>query len=295
MKASPTALLEKVPAHLIAQALHHPPSAPKVLPLLKRHLMDIDTSIHQIAELIRWDPGISARVLQAANSVVFSRGERCNSVELAVNRIGFEHIYEMVANAVAEQVLVRPLLAYGIEADDFWRRSVACGLAAERLAEVCDEDRNVAYTLGLLGNVGMVAIDHWVQTHQPTLGLFGRGFPRECSESERMLLGCTQAEVGAHVLRGWEFPPEMSEPLRWQYAPLEGLAYRKLGSLLHAAKWLSAHVCAEPGVRVPLPEDRLLAPLKMKATALAGHAFVVSSRLEDVQRRLDGDAPLEAA
>jgi HD-like signal output (HDOD) protein len=295
MNALPPALHEKVPAGIIAQALRHPPSAPKVLPLLKRRLMDLNISIDQISELIRWDPGISARVLQAANSVIFSRGERCNSVAVAVNRIGFENIYEMVANAVAEQVLVRPLLAYGIEADDFWRRSVACGLAAERLAEVCEEDRNVAYTLGLLGSVGMVAIDQWVQTHQPTLGFFGRGFPRDCSDSERMLLGCTHAEVGAQVLRGWEFPPEMSEPLRWQYAPLEGQVYRKLGSLLHASKWLSAQVCAEPGVRVPLPEDRLLAPLKMKAATLVGHAPVIKARLEEVQKRLEGDSPREAA
>lgn len=294
MNANSPAPLAQVSAELIAQALRHTPSAPKVLPLLKRHLMNVNSPIHQIVDLIRLDPGIAARVLQAANSVLFSRGMRCHSVELAVNRIGFAHIYEIVANAVAEQVLVRPLTAYSVEADDFWRRSVACGLAAECLAEACGEDRNVAYTLGLLHGIGMVAIDQWAQVHAPTLGFFGRGFPRDHSDGERTLLGCTNAEVGAAVLRGWEFPPEMSEPLRWQYAPLDTLAHRRLNCLLYAAKWLSARVCAGPEQAVAAPDKRVLAPIGFMETTLARLAGSVRDRLATVQRSLEDD-PGEAA
>lgn len=287
--------IDFVPPEVIAQALRHPPSSPKVLPILKRFLRDVNVSVFQIGDLIRFDPGISARVLQIANSAAFSRGARCNSVELAVNRIGFDYIFEIVANAVAEQVLVRPLASYSLDADEFWRRSVVCGLAAECLADLQGSDRNVAYTLGLMHGVGMVAIDQWVQKCAPTFGFFGRGFPREHIDGERALLGCTNAEVGAAVLHGWEFPPEMAEPLRWQYKPLESAAYRELNCLLYNAKWLCARVCAENPEAISIPDERFLRPLKISSATLNKQIAVVRSRMDAVQRSLEDHEPREAA
>lgn len=284
-----------VPAEVIAQALRHPPSSPKVLPVLKRYLRDFNVSVYQIGELIRFDPGISARVLQIANSAAFSRGARCNSVESAVNRIGFDAIFEIVANAVAEQVLVRPLVSYSLDADEFWRRSVVCGLAAECLADLQGSDRNVAYTLGLMHGVGMVAIDQWVQKFSPTLGFFSRGFPRDHIDGERSLIGCTNAEVGAAVLHGWEFPPEMAEPLRWQYAPLDSAAYREMNCLLYSAKWICARLCAEKPDSVRPPDDRYLRPLKLSLVTLTKQITVVKHRMEEVQRSLEDHQPREAA
>lgn len=275
----------------IVRSLRAPPCAPKVIPLLKRHLTNPNVPIPQIVELIRLDPGVSARVLQAANSALFKRGERCHSVELAVNRIGFDHIFEIVANAVAEQVIVRPLEAYVLEADEFWRRSVACGIAAERLAEQRDEDVHVAYVLGLLHGVGMVAIDQWTQRHAPRTGFRDRGFPRGYTESEQALLGVTHAEVGAAVLRSWEFPLEMAEPLRWQYSPVDGGSYRRLNCLLYAARWVSARACAAPGETVAAPDPRLLAPIRLNAPALAQLWPTVRDQIEGLQRRLAEEAP----
>jgi HD-like signal output (HDOD) protein len=282
-------------AETIACSLRHTPSAPKVLPLLKHHLCNGNTPLQLIVDLVRLDPGIAARVLQTANSVVYGAGLRCNSVEYAVNRIGFNRIFEIVANAVAEQVLVQPLTAYAIEADDFWSRSVACGLAAENLARDIGEDINVAYTLGLLHGVGMVAINQWAERNAPTLGFFSRGFPRDAIDSERSLLGCTHAEVGATLLRQWEFPAEMSEPLRWQYAPLDTLAYRKLNCTLYAARWISARVCTDSALPVAAPDNRLLAPVGFTAAKLAQRVPDIRNRLDEVERSLNDFHPGEAA
>jgi HD-like signal output (HDOD) protein len=276
-----------VPPEIIARSLRHPPSAPRVLPLLKLHLENVNTSVHQIVDLIRLDPGIAARVLQVGNSALHSRGSRCYTVDMAVQRIGFTHIYEIVANAVAEQVLVRPLTAYALEADELWNLSITCGIAAELIAEMRGEDPNIAYTLGLLHGVGMVAIDQWLQRHQPTVGFFAKCYPREYSESERVLIGCTHAEVGAEVLRGWDFPGEMAEPLRWQYNPLDSLAHRRMSSLLYAAKWVRSRVCFDDHRKPQPPEARLLAPLNLTVFSLERLVATVRDRHESVQRELD--------
>jgi hypothetical protein len=151
----------------VVRELRHLPSAPKVLPRLKRLLADGNSSMPDIVALIRIDPGIAARVLQTANSAYYSKGTRCFTVDEAVNRVGYDQVYELVAYAVASQVLVRPLVAYGMEPDELWRSSVACGLAAEMLAGITGEERDVAYTVGLLHCVGMLAIDEWPCSASP--------------------------------------------------------------------------------------------------------------------------------
>ena len=281
-------------AAAIARTLRYPPSAARVLPLLKRLLQDLDVSTFRIAEAIRLDPGIAARVLHAANSIIYNRGDRCTSVAAAVNMIGYENIYEMVANAVAEQVLVMPLASYSLEAEEFWLRSVATAIAGEIIADKRELDRNVAYTLGLLSGIGMVAIDQWIRVTQANVALFKRDFPRDYCDSERVLLGCTNADVGALVLQSWEFPPEMSLPVRWQYTPWDSRGHRQLSAMLFCAKWIATQACRTDGQTAAAPDSRALAALKFTPQQLSAVVNEVRTRLHEVQRQLDFQ-PLEAA
>ena len=272
----------------IVRELRHLPSAPKVLPRLKQLLADTNSAMHEIVALIRLDPGIAARVLQVANSAYFSKGVRCFTVDEAVNRVGYEQVYELVSYAVASQVLVRPLNTYGIEADELWRMSVACALSAEVLAERTGQDRNVAYTIGLLHCVGMVAIDEWAMRGARPLVFKTTGFPREAVESERAALGFTQAETGCALLKHWGFPHSISEPVRWQYTPRASASQARMATLLFAAKWLRSAVCTPAGQARPTPPDGTqLSHLGLTASALQTMANEISMRLAHVSALLD--------
>lgn len=278
----------------IVREVKHLPSAPKVLPRLKQLLSDGNSAMHEIVSLVRLDPGIAARVLQFANSAYFSKGVRCYTVDEAVNRVGYDQIYELVSYAVASQVLVRPLDVYRIDADELWKMSVTCALGAEALAERTQQDRNVAYTIGLLHCVGMVAIDEWALRNARSLMLCTVGFPREAIESERAALGFTQADTGAALLAHWEFPETMSEPVRWQYTPRATAAHQRMASLLLAAKWIRSAVCAPKiSERPPLPEAAHLAPLGLNPLALNAIAGDVTRRLAAVSSLLETGGPQE--
>lgn len=272
----------------IVRDVRHLPSAPKVLPRLKQLLSDGNSAMHEIVALIRLDPGIAARVLQMGNSAYFSPGARCFTVDEAVNRVGYLQVYELVSFAVASQVLVRPLTTYGIEADDLWRMSVAGALAAEALAERTNQDRDVAYTIGLLHCVGMVAIDEWALNNARPLAFKNGGFPREAVESERAALGFTQAETGCALLKHWGFPHSISEPVRWQYAPRASASQARMATLLFAAKWLRSVVCTPAGGTLPVPPEAVqLSLLGLGAGALQAMAKDVAARLAEVSSLLD--------
>lgn len=276
----------------IVRALRHLPSAPKVLPRLKLLLRDGNSALDEIVSLVRLDPGLAARTLQIANSPYFFTGARCLTIDDAVGRVGYERVYQLVSHAVAAQALNRPLVVYGIEADELWARGVACALAADAIAERIGEDRAIAYTLGLLHGVGMIAIDEWALHGGHDLGLTVRSFPDEATADERDAFGCTQAEVGAVLLRQWEFPSEIVEPIQFQYSVKLATTHPRLAALLYVAKWMRDRVRAAESATSGLPTSQLRA-IELSRDAVADllpavthHFALVSCILDEVNEEL---------
>ncbi len=272
----------------IIREVTHLPSAPKVLPRLQQLLSDGNSAMHEIVTLIRLDPGIAVRVLQTANSAYFnSKGVRCVTVDEAVQRVGYDEVYELVAYAVASHVLARPLLAYDLESEALWRSSVACAIAAEHIANRTAQDHNVAYTVGLLHRVGMVAIDEWATRHAPGLKFQAGPLPKETSDAERAALGFSQAEVGAALLKHWNFPATMFEPLRWQFAPHASMAQGKMAILLLAAKWLRTAAGTPRTAHPVLPEATLLKPIGLSPENLREMLPEVEQQMAEVSSLLE--------
>ena len=169
-------------------------------------------------------------MLQISNSPFYSKGAHCQTVEESINRIGFRQVYNVVSNALLSESLVRPLKSSSLKAEEFWKLSVAGGLAAE--------DRNVAYTIGLLHGLGLVVIDSWLQETMPAVRLTYRTFENEFGHDEIAQLNFTQAEAAAALLEHWEFPAEMIMPIRLQYAAQIPVEQVRMVAVLRLAKWL---------------------------------------------------------
>ncbi len=232
------------------------PSSPAVLPQLMSLLNESSTALHEVVDLILLDTGIAARVLQVANSAYYGRGIRCEAVDEAVYRIGFLKTYEMVSFAVASRLLIRPLVTYGISAEELWRRSVAGAVAAELLARRCDQNANLAYTAGLFHGVGLVAIDTWARNRESAPRIYSAGYPAETTSCEISTFGFTNASVAAALLRSWKFTDALIEPIRWQFKPAEASArHRPMACVLSVARWLRDAVALAPGSAQPQSPD----------------------------------------
>lgn len=264
------------PDHIVRKVTHLP-SSPRVLPRLKRLLVNGNSELQEIVDLIRLDQGLAMRALQVANSPYFFTGARCLTIEQAVARVGYNEIYSFVAHAAAIQVFNRPVAVYRIGADEMWANSVCCAIAAQTLAERVGVDPAAAYTLGLLHGVGMVAIDEWALRTGNPLRLVMLQYPHEATRSERMHLGFTHADVGAALLDHWAFPAEVSDPVRFQYAPAAATNWGALASLLLAARWVrSAVLTPVPGLIPPFPTLAQIRMAGLKATALTESVEQVS-------------------
>ena len=234
------------PEQLVAQLGALPPTA-QVLARMQALLADPNSDLGDVSALLRLDAAMTTRVIRISNSSWFSRGEPCHTIEESVNRIGFREVFQVVSIAASSALVAQPLTAYGRGAISIWRESVACALAGELIAENLAEDTSAAFMNGLLHAIGRQAFNRYAVTAGKTLQ--DAGFPRDYSGAEFVLLGYTQADVGACMLKQWKFTAENIEPVRHQYDPLEAPEpHDRLAVILYAARLLSTAVCSGQAV-----------------------------------------------
>jgi putative nucleotidyltransferase with HDIG domain len=265
------------------------PATPALLPRLLKLLKSDSASLGEVIELIKVEPSITAHMLQMGGSPYYrGKGARCENVEEAVNRVGFNEVYKFVSYAATAQLLMRPLESYGLTTVDTWRHSVSCALAAEHLADHTGVDRSIAYTAGLFHGVGMVAIDSWRHRQKMSFQFESTGLPEETTGSEKRALGFTHATVGAALLKHWEFPESIVEPVAWQYEPHESRTEPLLTCLLHVAKWLrdAAHIPEELPLP-PNPDDWILETLGIASQSLETRLYQVREAFSEASKLLE--------
>jgi HD-like signal output (HDOD) protein len=271
----------------IAQQL---PASPQVLAQLNELLVDVNSGLDEIADLLRRDTALAARIIRISNSVAYGAAGGIASIEEAVNRVGFSEVYRLTGLAAATQMIDRNLTFYGLTATQLRNNTLVVAFAMDSLANASGVDARVGYTAGLMWLAGKLILDHYAksvaaaQAHYSQSGLGG------LLEWEMALFGCTNAEAGAIVMSSWHFPVAITEPLRQHYIikPATGV-HARTASLLNIA----CGIATELGYGLPGEEKYWeLSEAKLQAASLMDHhvrqsAIDASVGFEAIKASLD--------
>lgn len=242
----------------LVKRLQDLPPAPKVLLTLRRLVEDEGATLEKIADVIKLEPGLSARVVRMANSTHFGGQTAVASVMEAIQRVGLVGVQELVTFAVASQLVGQPLAAYQISAQNLWNRAIACALAAASLAEQSEVDRGDAYTAGLMHGLGLLVIDRHATQQKRKEVFASTGYPLDYADAERKWLGFSHAEAGGALLELWGFPAAVSTAVRFQIDPESATSHRQLTMLLAVARWARSLFCVADELLPEIPSENWL-------------------------------------
>ena len=172
---------------------------------IKRCADDPDVSLNDIANLIKAEPVLSARVIRMANSALLNPGGRAiTAIGPAVVRIGLLPV-RTLAFVVAAQQLENDLRSPTLQqlASALWVHSVDVATRAHVLArhfKLCAPDK--AMLVGMLHSVGEFYL----------LARVAR-FPELAADTARLkdFIATWREPVGAAVLEAFELPRELVE------------------------------------------------------------------------------------
>lgn len=192
-----------------------PGAGPKMLALLE----EPDTSVSEIEDVLRYDPGLTANVLKLANSAYFGVPSKIGSLKQAVILLGLKRLLQLVVASCVSAIMDKSVPGYDLPAGDMWRHSIAVSLAAEALVKGKKKiDKEDFFTPALLHDVGKLVLGAFVKEELEAIeSIAAKGVPFVVAEN--MILGTDHAEIGARILAHWNLPADIISAVRWHHDP----------------------------------------------------------------------------
>ena len=141
------------------------PSLPHVLLQLLDICHDESLSFNDLANILRRDPALYARVCSICHHHDCESGHQLKtdtttSIESTLQHLGINTIKSIAVTATVQQFFSRTSLERTDFLKEHWRHSLYCADVARAIAEICNySDTDEAYTTGLLHNIGQLVLE----------------------------------------------------------------------------------------------------------------------------------------
>ncbi len=179
-------------------------------------------SLAGIADLIAYDPMISAELLRLCNSAYVGLNRHVESVHEAVGYLGLNKIVDLLMLQCGRVHLEKSQPGYELARGELWRHSVAGALIARMLAEAKNTPRkHLIFTSALLKDIGKSLIDRYVHEDFIRINQLVEARGYSFREAEKAVIGMDHAELGGLLARQWNFSPPMVAIIRHHHQPLE--------------------------------------------------------------------------
>ncbi|WP_296125754.1 HDOD domain-containing protein [Pseudomonas sp. Ga0074129] len=225
--------------------VHSLPCIPKVAQDLIQQFDNPHTSIDNIARNISLDPVIAAKVLRLANSARFRGSRESASVEDAAMRLGFNTLRTLVlASAVTGAFQAPP----GFDLKGFWGHSFQVASISRLLAKTRGVAVEIAFTCGMMHNIGELLIQTGVPQLAERLNQNGKDMgAAQRVALETLQLGFGFPEVGAELARLWQLPELIQHAIAYQSRPTQAPADMPLPRVLAQAVSIAEALREYPG------------------------------------------------
>ncbi|MFT3694161.1 MAG: HDOD domain-containing protein [Kofleriaceae bacterium] len=198
----------------VVKAIDGLPTLPIVAMKIGEVIHSKNVSVNQIAELLRQDPSISAKLLRLVNSPYFGIPGGVSDVARAIPFVGFNTLYQLVLGISVLEALNVPGGARSL-----WMHSLTVATAARELAvELRCTDDGACFTAGLLHDMGKIALAKLSpERFAEAAGLVEKeGIAQE--EAERRVGLAPHDRIGAHLAKQWRFPANLATPIEQHHS-----------------------------------------------------------------------------
>jgi len=202
------------------------------------HLMDDKLSnVDDFAEVIKFDPNLSATVLKVVNSAFYGFSGQIDSIARAVNLIGIGQLHIMTLSVSAISAL--DAMEYSediVPLKNFWRSSLFTGVLSRQMAlQSSKQNGERLFVTGLLHEIGhLILYTKLPDTARQAIQM-AQDQNISIVEAEQQLLGYHYGAIGAKLMDKWNLPEDFQNLTRYQPSPQDATQHKDEVALLHIA------------------------------------------------------------
>ncbi|NNF14420.1 MAG: HDOD domain-containing protein [Gemmatimonadetes bacterium] len=253
-------------------------------PLVYRRLVEVINhprgGAGDVANVIREDTALTARLLKLVNSAFFAFPKKIETVSQAVSVVGTSQVRDL-ALATSVTDLFKGIPAELLDVEDFWKHSLGVGVTARVLAGLRNE-ANVErfFVTGILHDVGRLVL--LMRAPEATADVIAKARTGRALlfETEREVLGFDHALMGGVLMDHWKMPEALREAVRLHHDPRRAERYPMEAATVHVADLMAT------ALQLGSSGERLVPPLSAGAWAKLGiDPGVIGFAVEDIDRQ----------
>jgi putative nucleotidyltransferase with HDIG domain len=185
------------------------------------------------------DQGLTTKVLKMANSAFYSGRRQIKTVAEATVLLGFDTVQSLVLASTVGKVMEKELKGYSYERNALWRQSQISAIMARAIAKkVRYSNPDIAYTAGLLKDVGKVILDEYVHEGYKEIVEYMTKEVSSYVAAEEEVLGFNHGQVGARIVEKWHLASELVDAIEHHHKPFDSFLNIELVSIVHISDGL---------------------------------------------------------
>ena len=253
------------------------PALPQIVARILDMLGDEDANAETLSQHIVSDPAVVGRLLAAANSGAIGASGRVDSVRQAIMLLGVSRVRDItLATAIIDRFNAAP----PFDARRLWLHSVGVAICAQEVARLAELDVDVAYTAGLMHDVGQLLLFAFDPVAYSGALRLRAERDIDIVDAEREYLGVDHAHVGGELARLWKLPEAVADAIAAHHTSEENEPENEMADAVHVAEVLShaLNLGGGEGARVPNLSDLSCARMGIDWRQLAAHFPRIEAR-----------------
>lgn len=208
-----------------------------------RELLNSDRRYtHQISEIIRRDPSLTARLLRLVNSVYFGLTTPINNIEEAVFYLGIRQIRQLAMVTPVIEDFTRLAGNTPFPWRGFWQHCIGVAIMSrEVISCVQTPPDDSDYVAGLIHDMGKIVMAATFPDHFVEIQRRASLEPRPLLDIEMEVLGIQHTELGAIYLQNHNLPDIMVETARYHHEPERANHHSQIIAAVQIANLLVRH------------------------------------------------------
>lgn len=236
-------------AHELVQSCTSVFTLPEIYLRVREVVDDPDSTMDDLANVLKLDPAISARLLRIVNSPLYGFPKQIDTITRAVNLLGVQAINDLVTATTVGRTFSGMTMQL-MDVSMFWRKSVLCALLAGKIAKSCGIDDSERFFIeGLLRDIGHLVLYQAAPKRAQSALVESAYLDSSLTEVEQSNIGCDFTEVGAELIKSWGMPVQIEQAVRHQLSPNEAGDFALHASIVHLAGVVADHEELEPSRR----------------------------------------------
>lgn len=219
-------LLQNSGVRALVAGLKSIPSPPGLYYEIQAELQSEDSSLKKIADIVSKDVGMTAKILQLANSAFMGARYNISNTTQAVTLIGTEMVRALVLSVHVFSQFKNPEKT---DCATLWEHSIAVACLAQRIAaaEGCSKAAaDESFTAGILHDIGkLVLLSEMPKPYAQLLVDIAKN-PGSLAVAERQRFGCTHADLGAYLMSIWGLPHSLVQAVAYHDRPADSAENR---------------------------------------------------------------------